>query len=246
MTSNDVDLRDLAVDRDQKNRRSLRARRNLFSRYVLPGALLVGFLMLVAWAARDVLLPPRSVTVVPVFSTTAKVQQGGTPLFQAAGWVEPRPTPVRVAALAPGVVQKLLVVEDQEIRQGAPVAELVRDDAKLAHEAAIANLQLRHAELEEHEATLSATEIRLKQPVHLEAALNLAEAALASLDTELKNLPFELRRAEADYTALQSDYEGKESASGVIAGTKIDIALGKSDAAKAMVEEFCGVKGARL
>ncbi len=238
MTSNDVDLRDLAVDRGKKDRHSLRARRNLFSRYILPGALVAGFLMLVTWAAKDVLLPPRSVTVVPVFSTTAKVQQTGTPLFQAAGWIEPRPTPIRVAALAPGVVQTLLVVEDQEIKQGDPVAELVRDDAKLAHDAALANLQLRQAELEEHEATLSATEIRLKQPVHLEAALNLAEAALASLDTELKNLPFELRRAEADYTALKSDYAGKESASGVIAGTTINIALGKSDAAKAMVEEL--------
>ena len=212
MTSNDVDLRDLAVDRGKKDRHSLRARRNLFSRYILPGALVAGFLMLVTWAAKDVLLPPRSVTVVPVFSTTAKVQQTGTPLFQAAGWIEPRPTPIRVAALAPGVVQSLLVVEDQEIKQGDPVAELVRDDAKLAYDAAIANLQLRQAELEEHEATLSATEIRLKQPVHLEATLNLAEAALASLDTELKNLPFELRRAEADYTARtlvidHQDYE---------------------------------------
>lgn len=238
MTSNDIDLRDLAVDRKDRNHQSLRARRSILSRYVLPAAMLAGFLTLVAWAAKDVLLPPRPVTVVPVFSTTAKVQRAGTALFQAAGWIEPRPTPLRVAALAPGVVQTLLVVEDQVIKQGDPVAELVRDDAKLAYDAAIANLQLRHAELEEHEATLAAAEIRLKQPVHLEASLNLAEAALASLNTELKKLPFELRRAEADYTALKSDYAGKESASGVIAGTTIDIALGKSNAAKAMVEEL--------
>ena len=45
-------------------------------------------------------------------------------------------------------------------------------------------------------------------------------------NTELKKLPVELRRAEADYTALQADYVGKQSASGVIAGTSIDIALG--------------------
>ncbi len=238
MTSKDIDLRDLAVDREDKNRQTLRVRRSLLSRYVLPAAMLAGFLALVTWAARDFLMPPRSVTVVPVFSTTAKVQQAGTPLFQAAGWIEPRPTPLRVAALAPGVVQELLVVEDQEIEQGDPVAELVRDDAKLAYDAAIANLQLRAAELEEHEATLAAAEIRLKQPVHLEASLNLAEAALASLNTELKKLPFELRRAEADYTALKSDYDGKVSASGVIAGTTIEIALGKSHAAKAMVDEL--------
>ncbi len=238
MTSNDIDLRDLAVDRGEKNQQTLRARRSILSRYILPAAMLAGFLALVTWAAKDVLLPPRSVTVVPVFSTTAKVQRGGTPLFQAAGWIEPRPTPLRVAALAPGVVRTLLVVEDQEIKQGDPVAELVRDDAKLAHDAAIANLQLRHAELEEHEATLAAAEVRLKQPVHLEASLNLAQAALASLNTELKKLPYELRRAEADYKALKSDYVGKESASGVIAGTSIDIALGKSNAAKALVEEL--------
>ncbi len=238
MTSNDVDLRELAVDREDNNRQLLTARRSILSRYILPAAMLAGFLLLITWAARDVLLPPRSVSVVPVFSTTAKVQRGGTPLFQAAGWIEPRPTPLRVAALAPGVVQTLLVIEDQEIKKGAPVAELIRDDATLAYDAAIANLQLRHAELEEHEATLAAAEIRLKQPVHLEASLNQAEAALASLNTELKKLPFELRRAEADYTALKGDYVGKESASGVIAGTTIDIALGKSNAAKAMVDEL--------
>ena len=238
MTSNNIDLRALAVDRGDQNQQRLRARRSVLSRYILPAAMLAGFMGLVTWAAKDILFPPRSVTVVPVFSTTAQVQLGGTPLFQAAGWIEPRPTPLRVAALAPGVVQTLLVVEDQEIQQGDPVAELVRDDAKLAYDAANANLQLRHAELEEHEATLAAAEIRLEQPVHLEASLNLAQAALASLNTELKKLPFELRRAEADYTALKSDYVGKESANGVIAGTTIDIALGKSNAAKAMVDEL--------
>jgi HlyD family secretion protein len=238
MTSKDVDLRDLAVDRGATSITALRGRRNVFSRYVLPGALLLGFLTLIAWASRDILLPPRLVTVVPVFSTTSEFQQQGTPLFQAAGWIEPRPTPLRVAALAPGVVETLLVVEDQAVQQGEPIAELVSDDAKLAHDAALANLQLRHAELEESEASLAAAETRFKQPVHLQASLNQAEAASASLNTQLKNLPFELRRAEADYKALQRDYEGKVSAKGVIAGIEIDIALGKSDAAKAMVEEL--------
>ena len=33
--------------------------------------------------------------------------------LKAAGWIEPRPTPVGVAALALGVIQELLVVEGQ-------------------------------------------------------------------------------------------------------------------------------------
>src|SRR5262245_57479152 len=84
-------------------------RRHLWSRYVLPGAVLLGFAGVLAWAARDSLLPARPVTVVPVLSTRAEApQEAGTPLFQAAGWVEPRPTPMFVTALAEGVVEQLL------------------------------------------------------------------------------------------------------------------------------------------
>ena len=103
--SNSVDLRELAIDRGASGQANLRARRNVLTRYVLPLVLIAGFLSLVAWASRDFLFPPKAVAVMPVFSTTAEVRQEGTPLFQAAGWIEPRPTPVRVAALAPGVVE---------------------------------------------------------------------------------------------------------------------------------------------
>ena len=41
--------------------------------------------------ADDPVLEP-GVKVVPVHVSRAEVQQAGTPLFKAAGWVEPRPT----------------------------------------------------------------------------------------------------------------------------------------------------------
>ncbi|MCP4784122.1 MAG: HlyD family efflux transporter periplasmic adaptor subunit [Fuerstiella sp.] len=236
--SNEVDLRELAIDRGSTGQPGIRTRRNVFTRYVLPLVLFLGFLSLVAWASRDLMFPPTAVTVVPVFSTIAEVQQEGMPLFKAAGWIEPRPTPVRVAALAPGVVEKLLVVEDQPVKAGDPIAELVREDAKLTHERALADLELRQAEVDEANAAFAAADKRFRQPVHLQAPLNEAEASLARIDTLLKNLPFEVRRAEADYKALRRDYEGKVSAKGVIAGTEIDIAESKADAAKAMVEEL--------
>ena len=146
--STDVDLRELAIDRGGTGQPSIKTRRLVLTRYVLPLILILGFLSLVAWASRDLMFPPKEVTVVPVFSTTAEVRQEGTPLFNAAGWIEPRPTPIRVAALAPGVVEKLLVVEDQVVRSGESVAELVKDDAKLTHDAALADLKLRQAELD--------------------------------------------------------------------------------------------------
>lgn len=236
--SNDVDLRGLAVDRGGTGRPSMRTRRHVLTRYVLPLVLILGFLSLVVWASRDFIFPPKPVTVVPVYSTTAEVRQEGTPLFKAAGWIEPRPTPVRVAALAPGVVEQLLVIEDQPVKAGAPIAELVKDDAKLAHERAVADLDLRHAELDEVRAALTAAETRFKQPVHLEAALSKAEAALAKIETRLKNLPFETRRAEAGHVALKKDYDGKLAAKGVVAGVEIDIARSKAVAAIALVEEL--------
>jgi HlyD family secretion protein len=74
-----------------------------------------GFLTMLGWAARERFLSAKPVTVVPVVVTRAKVHQAAAPLFQAAGWVEPRPTPVLVSALAEGVVDQLLVVESQPI-----------------------------------------------------------------------------------------------------------------------------------
>lgn len=233
-----VDLRELAIDRSGGAQPSAKNRRHVLTRYVLPLVLFLGFLSLIAWASLDIIFPPQSVAVIPVLSKTGEVQNVNTPLFKAAGWVEPRPTPIRVAALSPGVVDKLLVVEDQLVKMGDPIAELVKDDAKLAYDRSLADLELREAELDEAKATFAAAETRFKQPVHLEAALGESEAMLAKIETSLKNLPFEVRRAEANYNAMKLDYDGKASAKGVISGTEIDIAKSKADATKATVDEL--------
>jgi RND family efflux transporter MFP subunit len=233
-----VDLQELAIDRSDSIDPKMHSRSHLWTRFVLPLILVLGFLSLVAWASRDLVFPPQAVTVVPVYSTTANVQPEGTPVFNAAGWIEPRPTPVRVAALAPGVVEKLLVVEDQALKVGDLVAELVKDDAKLTLEKAVADLTLRDAELDEANALLKAAVSRLEQPVHLVAALRAADASLAMIQTALTNLPFEVRRAEADLDAAQKDYDAKLAAKGVVAGVEIDIAKSKRDSAKALVEEL--------
>jgi len=52
-----VDLRQLAVRREEAPPRPLRRSRHLTTRVVLPGLVLLGFLAVVAWAARDSLLP---------------------------------------------------------------------------------------------------------------------------------------------------------------------------------------------
>ncbi len=236
--SAEVDIKQLAIVRDAREAPVLRRRRHVVSRYVIPGVLLVGFLGLVAWAARDAVSPPAPVWGTPVLASQSQSQHEGTPLFQAAGWIEPRPTPIRVAALAPGVVEQLLVVENQSVKAGEPVAELVKQDAELAYQRAQANVKLREAELLEAEAGMTAATTRLEQPVHLQAALGEAEAALAATTTDLKNLPFATRRAEAELEFAAADYEGKRSSEGAIARRIVNEAKSARDAAAALVEEL--------
>src|SRR5262249_55232406 len=137
-----VDLRQLAVRRNGPPAQEPARRRHLVSRYLLPGAVLLGFTTLAGWAARDSLLPSRPVTVVPVLTTRAETGQEGQPLFQAAGWIEPRPTPILVSALTEGVVDELLVVEGQAVKAGEPVARLIGADARLAFATAEADRQM--------------------------------------------------------------------------------------------------------
>ncbi|TMQ33786.1 MAG: hemolysin D, partial [Planctomycetota bacterium] len=73
----DLDLRQLAVRRENARSTALRRPRRIISRYILPAAVVLGFLAIVGWAARDSFLPSRPVTVVPVFTTRATVQQAG-------------------------------------------------------------------------------------------------------------------------------------------------------------------------
>ncbi len=236
----DVDLSQLAIDREDRAKGGARIspRRHVISRYGAAGALLVGAAALIGWAAYDVAFPARPVRVIPVVASREGVQGEGAPLFEAAGWIEPRPTPVRVAALAPGVVERLLVVEDQEVGAGEPIAELVKEDATLALHGAEADLELREAELRAAQATIEAATTRFKQPVHLEAALAEAEAELAAAQTQLTGLPFEIRRAEAGLSYARRDYERKAAAGETVPGRTVDRARSESESGQALVEEL--------
>ncbi len=176
--------------------------------------------------------------VIPVLATQASVRTEGSSLFNAAGWIEPRPTAIRVAALAPGVVEALLVVEDQLVKKGQPVAELIKADAMLAHERSIADRQLAEAELERNQAAFAAAKTRFEQPVHLEAMLAEADANLAKINTMLSNLPFETRRAASQMEYAQRDYERTLAAGDSLSDREIDQAKTEHETAEAMLQEL--------
>lgn len=236
----ELDLRALALDRSTANPPQRARRRAVLSRYVLPGVVIFGFLTMLGWAARDRFVSARPVTVVPVVVTRAEVQRAGTPLFQAAGWIEPRPTPVLVSALAEGVLEELLVVEGQEIEAGQPVARLIDADAKLALEQARAAIALRAAELASAEAEFRAARLRLENPVHLQAVLAEAQSQLAKTETELARLPFLIQAADARMEYARQNLAGKQGAGAALAGRVLQQAQSEYDIALAKRKELDG------
>src|ERR1043165_3627430 len=94
----EVDLRGLAIDRGLRESGSAQPRRSILFRLLLPLILLGGFGSALAWSVQDSLWPAQRVTVVPVVVGRSAVAATDAPLFQAAGWVEPRPQPVVVSA----------------------------------------------------------------------------------------------------------------------------------------------------
>lgn len=239
-----VDLRQLAVNRDQATPGPVASpaqRRRVLSRFVLPAAPLVGFVALLGFAVREAFVPPRSVTVLPVISSQSMSEQpSDTPLFRAAGWVEPRPTATLVTALSEGIVDKLFVVEGQEIKEGDIVARLVTADARIALEAALAEAKLREAELSAATASLTAAKTRLAVPLHLQIELADAAAALAKAETELGNLPFLLRAAQARQRFAQEEFAVNKRTIGAVAALSVLKAQTEMEAADATVEELQG------
>lgn len=238
--STQLDLSKLALERSPSPQDGPLARRRSawFSRYAVPAVIIVGFMILLAVAARDQFLPRPNVTVVPVIVKQGEVQTAGTPLFQAAGWIEPRPTPVSVAALTPGVIEELLVVEGQRVEQGEPIARLIRIDAELAVEQAEATLAIRKGELLRAQAEHEAAQVRFEKPVHLKAQLADAQSLLAKAKTELNKLPFLIRSANANVEFTERSLSGKREAGNAVAEVVVNQAAKEHANALAELEEL--------
>ncbi|MCO6459694.1 MAG: HlyD family efflux transporter periplasmic adaptor subunit [Pirellulaceae bacterium] len=237
-----LDLRQLSLPRETSEpvARAPRPWRRFLGRYALPAVVLLGFVALGAWASREWLLPARPVTVVPVVAMRAETQSAGTPLFQAPGWVEPRPTPILVPALAEGIVEQLLVVEGQTLEAGQPVARLIDTDARLELRQAEAELKLREAETEAARAELDGARLRLEHPVHLQAGLAEAQSLLAKAELQRAQLPFLIQAAEARLTFTRQNLAGKQAAEGAVSERLQQQALSEHAAATAELQELRG------
>ncbi|QDS95955.1 HlyD family secretion protein [Roseimaritima multifibrata] len=237
MNDNSVDISQLALDRTVPDSAPSRGRK-WGLRYGIPLAILAGFLILLGAAAGKQWMPRQEVTVLPVLVKRGEVQQTGTPLFQAPGWIEPRPIASSVAALAPGVIDELLVVEGELIEKNQPIARLISIDSELAVEQAEAKKAIREGELARAKAERDAAKIRLHRPAHLQADVADAESQLAKAKTELAKLPFLIAAAEGDLQYAEKTWEGRRDAEGAIAGRLVQQAANAYATAQAIRDEL--------
>ncbi len=158
--------------------------------WLLPLALLLGFVLVFALLFRDRLLPATAVAVVPavgieeaVSTSTPSVGGVGKMLFQASGWVEPDPLPIKATALTDGVVDEVKVLEGQLVKKGDLLATLIGIDTRLERDAMAAKLEDAKASFDAH---CVGTQIQLKEMEIRKAELAAAKADALEAEDKLR------------------------------------------------------------
>jgi multidrug resistance efflux pump len=113
----------------------------------------------------------------PVNVSSAPAASGKL-LFQASGWIEPDPLPIKATALIDGVIDTVHVLEGQQVAKDEPLATLVDADARLALAAAEQKHQMLVATRAAQIASIAAARKKLESARATEqAALTLQEEA---------------------------------------------------------------------
>ncbi len=196
------------------------------SAFLLPAAILAGFALLFLLLFRDRLIPATTVRVTPAIAVEEKsaaaspaAARAGKMLFQASGWIEPDPLPIKATALTDGVVDQVNVLQGQLVKKGDLLATLVDADAKLEVAEATAELEMAKAEFDAHctntQITLSQLEAEKAGQAADEANAEEAkerlrrfeQAETSSVELERINARFENSRRQSALAARKAKIE---------------------------------------
>lgn len=94
--------------------------------WILPLGLLLGFLLIFALLFRDRLVPAKSVEVFSAVGIEENIKTAipkrtaniaGKLMFQATGWIEPDPLPIKATALTDGIIESVKVYEGELVKK---------------------------------------------------------------------------------------------------------------------------------
>lgn len=167
----------------------------------IPTAILLGFGILFLILFGDRILPAPKVEVALVLATPAEAQSSNKPtpnapatsygsaLFQASGWIEPAPLPIKATALIDGVVDQVHVNVGDPVEKGQPLATLISDDARLAHATAEHKHRTLQAALKAHLSTIVSAEKQVAGLIAKHAAANALLAEAKDKADRMQRLP---------------------------------------------------------
>ena len=201
------------------------ASRSRWSRWIpsaIPWLLLVGFLG-VAWLLFGNQFRPSTpvyletvVTARPAANEAATLpRDAATPespdpaidpwdapiQFQASGWVEPDPLPIKATALVNGVVDTVAVLEGQAVEKGELLATLIQEDFELDLATARADLESLKAQALAHESAIKASQAAVKT---LEMQVKAGENKCLELEDQYQRFTQSATGAVAERDLIQA------------------------------------------
>lgn len=178
-----------------------------------PFLLLGGFIALLLILFGDRFIPAKQVDVESVVtipqsgneSATAVSMPTDNPfdapmLFQASGWIEPDPLPIKATALLSGVVDSVKVLEGETVTKGQVLATLIDDDAKLNLRSAQSRLASLKAQTEAHDGQIEISQAEIGT---LQKKIAAADAKRAEL-IDVTNRFEELREGAASEREIEA------------------------------------------
>jgi HlyD family secretion protein len=195
--------------------------------FVVPVLVLLGLTLIFGYAFRDRLLPGVPVEVFVAVGlpeatkdTVGISGSGGESqlLFQASGWIEPDPLPIRVTTLYSGVTRAVHVLEGQAVTNGQPIVSLVDDDIRLA----VRKAEARASEAKAVRAALEA-ELKLAQARQVTASRKeeADEARLAVEDDHLRRLSGLKEGTVPEQERVQAELQQKQQIAVVAAAAAV-------------------------
>lgn len=160
--------------------------------WILPFGLLLGFLLIFALMFRDRLVPAKTVEVFSaigieetIHATNSKktANVSGKLMFQASGWIEPDPLPIKATALTDGIVDTVHVLEGELVKKGDLLATLIRIDSELERDEMAAKLAEMKASFDAH---CVGTQLALQRMEVEKAGLKIAEADAEQASDKLR------------------------------------------------------------
>ncbi len=187
--------------------------------WLIPVGIAAGFALLFLALFRDRILPAPDVKVAAVLATsggretkaaTTEAPAEGNMLFQASGWIEPDPLPIKAGALIDGVVDIVHVLEGGDVKKGDVLASLIQDDVRLALATAEQNRRTLTSTRKAHQAAIASARKKLEGAKAQETAASTMLDEAADRAKRLDGLP-DGAVSESDIVSARLRREREES-----------------------------------